>query len=55
MPSKLKASLKKCHPILQDQERDYFGCRQKPLKGIQFGVQGNSKQQILAGAEALNF
>ena len=51
-PSKLEAHLKKCHPTLQEQDRAFFERRAKQLKGIQFGAQGKSGQQILAGVEA---
>ena len=52
-PFKLEAHLKKCHPVLQNKDRDFFKRKAKCLKGIQFGAQGRRGQQLLAAVEAL--
>ena len=51
-PSKLEAHLKKCHPVLQNKDRNFFERKAKCLKGIQFGAQGSRGQQLLAAIEA---
>ena len=50
-PSKLEAYLKKCHPVLQNKDRDFFERKAKCLKGIQFGAQGSRGQQLLAAVK----
>ena len=50
--SKLEAHLKKCHPVLQNEDRDFFERKAKCLKGIQVGAQESRGQQFLAAVEA---
>ena len=47
-----RGSLEEVSPVLQNKDRDFFECKAKCLKGIQFGAQGSRGQQLLAAIEA---